>query len=447
LGDYDCPIWGRFVFAGDGTVIYAAPLPGVPAIYYGDAVDSNRDHNASLALEIIPFQDALSNAMTQAILSSKQNLSGVTWVDTDLVDEKEIQKLENVGEAFYRSRKFMRYSGRKWMRQQSDPDHAMFCTSFPWLDVNGIITTFNIILNLLERVVQISPQEMGGAASHEQSAQEIRYSQQGTSNRLLFSSAAVDRSTDAWKRQLYQYLMAYGEDEIYAQLRVEDLQNITEKELNELGFTIHRQVRPGEKHVQVNGAKTAIQLEYFSASRDGADRVDDKSIANAMTQVFIGAMQNPMLAQAIGPDQAVSLLNTIIKWLGLPDDFRMKAQAAQGNPEQMQQIMQEVQKAIGDSSQAVLKEVQNGLAPLVEALKKTMASSQEAQQMGQQNSITIEKLAQAVEAHANAIQNAPTPTPPEAYDSNSIGPLGPEQGPGIPAMAGPAPMPMVQNGA
>jgi hypothetical protein len=102
LGDYDCPIWIRLVLAADDTVIYAAPVCYDPAIiWWGYDFVQNRTHNASMTLEVLPFQDQFSNLLSQHLLSVKQNLANVSIIDNEIIPEEEVLKIENLGQRLF----------------------------------------------------------------------------------------------------------------------------------------------------------------------------------------------------------------------------------------------------------------------------------------------------------------------------------------------------------
>ena len=74
LGDYDEPIWIRFIVASDNTVLYAEPCCYSPILYSGYDTNSLRAKNTSLALEVLPYQDIAGNLLSQILLTCKQNL-------------------------------------------------------------------------------------------------------------------------------------------------------------------------------------------------------------------------------------------------------------------------------------------------------------------------------------------------------------------------------------
>ena len=436
IGDYDYPVWFRFVTGGDGTILYAAPLPACPIVHWGYDPDGSRYLNASLALEVLPFQDQVSNLTTQALLSVRQNLANVTFVDSDMVQEDDLRSIENRGEGMYRGLNFIRFSGRKFRQQQQDVRYAFGSVRFPQLDVPSILNAINAVLGILERVLVMSAQEIAGQATHEQSREEILNVQQSTSTRLNYTSMQVDRAIDGWKRQLYTYLMAFGADEVYGEISQDPA--YTPEVLQALGFNIvHTSADPDHGHL-VKGPKKQLQLEYFSATRDGNDRINNTTIAQAMIQILSGALANPMLAQAIGPQQAIQLMNQVLTEMGLPRDFKLRALPAQMPQEQQQQQVQQqlaqlsdqVKQFVQQGQQQVLQQVGSELKPLADAIKQSLS-------LGQDNKMAISKIVQLVtQMEQHGPMNNRLLQPPN--DNGRSQPALTIGGPAAPAMAQPA---------
>lgn len=338
IGTYKYPVWFRFVTGGDGTILYAAPLPDTPAVYLGYDPEESRSMQSSLALEVLPFQDQISNLLTQALLSVRQNLSNLTFVDQDIVDEKSLKTIENAGEAMFRKLNFLRFSGRKTRAAQQDVRYAFGSVRFPQLDVPQILGAINAVLAVLERVLVMSAQEIAGQATHEQSKEEIVNVKASTSTRLGYTGMGVDRGWEAWKRQLYSFLMAFGSPDVYAHLSHDP--EYTPELLGVLGFTVvNKAKRLDSKHL-VSGKKAMLQVEYFASTRDGAQRVNDTALAQAMLQMLGNALQNPMVAQAIGPEQSILLLNKVLEEMGLPEDFKLQAIPPQAPSDEQQKWLQ-----------------------------------------------------------------------------------------------------------
>ena len=397
LGDYDYPVWFRFVLGGDGTILYAAPLPDGPVLAWNYDPDESKTLTPSLALEILPFQDQISNLLTQALLSVRQNLANLTFVDQDIVDEKALREIENMGEAQFRKLNFMRFSGRKTRAAQQDVRFAFGSVRFPQLDVPSILNAINAVLAVLERVLVMSAQEIAGQATHEQSKQEILTVQQSTSTRLNYTAGQVDRAFDAWKRQLYTYLMAFGASEIYAQLSQDP--EYTKELLNMLGFTFEKARTFDGKHY-VEGNKKALQLEYFSSTREGAERINDTALAQAMLQMLSAALQNPMIAQVIGPQQSVMLINQILEQMGLPRDFKLRAMPPETNSSEQQQWLQQqlldltksVKQFVQQQDAEVQKQFKEQLKPLADAIKQAMQLGKDNQRVGQGNQTQLANI-------------------------------------------------------
>ncbi len=422
LGDYAQPVWFRFLVANSDTLLYAQPLPDCPVVYWGYDPDESREMNASLALEVLPSQDLVSNLLSQTILSVKQNLTNLTLVDEDILkDEKQIKQLENNGELWFRRINIFRYSGKLLQKlrntQQPRAEDAVKTVRFPQLDTNGTITAIRLVLDLLERVLVMSAQEVAGQATHEQSAEESRNVKISTQTRLEYTASSYDRSYDAWKRQLYSYLMAYGEDDIYAFITPNP--SFTDELFKEMDMEVIEQpAQHSDMKMLVKGKKKALlQLEYFASTRDGQDRTNHPALANAMTQFLASALSNQMLQQAIGPVQAIQLMNQALEQFGFPRDFKLQALPVASPDEQQQWVMQQLQalsqqmqqfvgQALTQSQQTVLQEVMKAMQPLQQATQQIAQALPQVQQAGQQaleksarNELAIAKIAEVLEHH------------------------------------------------
>ena len=234
LFDYDHDVWFRFCLAQDDTVVYAEPLPYCPSVYYGYDSNELQTVNPSLSLEILPFQDHVGNLLTQYLLSIKQNLTNLTFVDEDQVGSETVEDINDAGQNMYSTLNFVGYSSRQARVGQHDPSKAFTSFKFPQQNTADVINGVRSILDILERVLVLSAQEVGAAASHEQTAEEVRSIASYTSNRLQFTISAVDRAAYAWKKQVYDGLMAYGESQFYAQLQTP----VPREKLERLGFTV-----------------------------------------------------------------------------------------------------------------------------------------------------------------------------------------------------------------
>lgn len=386
LGDYDCPVWFRFLVAGDGcTILYATPVPYCPIIYYGYDADESRTKNASLSLEILPFQDHFSNMLTQILLTCKQNLANLTFIDEDQLmtgdpnqrqgTRETIDQIRNLGEDCYRFLNIFGYSSKKATRLQVGsrgvPD-VVQSFNFPRGNVSEMSNVLRTILEILERVLVMSSQEIAQAASHELRVDEVRNIAQSTSSRLQFTATPVDIARDAWKRQLYEALMAYGDEDFWVHLPSDV--PLTQEQLAKMGFTVHKKefLTPKDRwmHARINKKHlTAIPIWALVSTRDGEDRIDGTKIAQSMSLIMQSVLASPY-SNSIGADQFIAITNEICKLAGLPRDFKLRNMAPDTSPEQQQQAAQEQLKGVVETVLKIVNgQMQEEMKPLLDATK------------------------------------------------------------------------------
>lgn len=385
LGTYDCPIWMRFVVAGDqATILYAAPLPSCPITYAGYDEDANRKLNASMTLEIMPFQDQFGNLLTQMLLGVKNNLANLVMIDEDQVGEDAIEKIKNIGERFFRSLNVFGFSTKKQQRSQQRIQEAVQSFKFPQMNTVEIIGCMKVILDTMERVLVMSSQEVGQAASHEQTREEIINVKETSSSRQTFTAIPVDNMREAWKRQLYCYLMAYGEREFYAHIPSDV--PIAPPLLLALGFTAttpDSEMRgPGDKHMHVHTSLDHLKMELweFAGTKDGEDRQDEGKLAATLSSMLQELLANPITAQAIGADQALQFANQIAHWAGLPNDFAFHNAAPGASPQQAQEAAQQQLKQVVE---AVMAQITPELAKAIKPMADDLATIHQNQQVTQ----------------------------------------------------------------
>lgn len=431
LGDYPYPVWFRFVTASDRDVIFAQAFTYNPMTVFTGDYDEGRERNSSLGLEILPFQDHLGNLLTQNILSVKQNLMNMVFVNTDLVDENDLAQVKNMGEKAYRAIPFVKYSKKESDYLNKDVSQAFHSVSFPRHNTQEIAATVGLVLNMLERSLQFAAQEIGQAATHEQSATETNIIANNTSNRLNFTASFIDDGINAWKRQLYDATMSNGSEEVFTQIAADD--PITEETLKKLGFeAISKFESNGSKQMHVKGDKSALVLEGFASSREGENRINGAQVATAMVQLVQPYFSNPMLLEAIGAEQAIKIFNQLAKTVGLPSDFKLTAQPTTSPEEQAEdmkaqlaQLAQSVQESTLQQISAPLKQLGDAVGQINQMLQQTaeqvvqlkqenqaeqqaiQAAGQGTQQVAQENqqqTQAIQQIAEITAANQQAIQ-------------------------------------------
>lgn len=413
LGDYKYPVWFRFVFASDTTVLWAEPLAFSVLPTYAYDADFNRSRFRSLALEIIPFQDHVSNLLTNWIAATKENLQAPIFYDAEKVSAEHMTKLENLGHKIYGSRQYIPFNSTVNYRTKTDQREAFFTPDLTRHQTGELASLISGVLNMLDRIMQLSPQEIGQAAPHEQTAEETRVIAGNTNTRVSFTGSFIETGNYAKKQMLYDAMMAYADDEIT--VGITSAWATTEAEFNKLmdkvGLTIsddsnYDPENPEAMHT-VTAKKSAMQLESFASTRDGENRINNPAIADAMSKIFTAIAGNPAIVQSIGYQQLIELLNQIIQTSGLPKEFKLRGSNVnpEGNPEEqakqvqqmMQQFAEQVKQLIGQTQQETLAAAGQQTQQIVE---------QATQQMGEQiapMAQTVQQTAQSTQAQAEQI--------------------------------------------
>ncbi|MGW8178164.1 MAG: hypothetical protein ACWGQW_05255 [bacterium] len=382
LADYEPRMWFRMVMANDDDFLYVAPICYTPPLYMGYDYHEERNRNSSLTLEILPFQDHMSNLMTQTLLAAKANMAKAVFVNSDLVSQQYLDKIENMGEDFYRCLNFIPYSQRTTKLKQDDVRQAFFPVNFPVMNTVELTSAIRMLLDALERVLVFSAQEVGAVAAHEQTAEEVRVIGGAVSNRLQLTSSFIDDAIQAWKKQLYQALMGYGHKEVWGQIPSDP--PVDEALMKKIGFTVDEPGIPGISNTLVKGPLSSLKLEGFSSDREADDRINNVEVAGAMTNVLQFAMQNPVASMAIGADQFIQIINEIARIAGLPRDFKLVVKNRDkikeiegGQPSEAQQMMQQMQQTVAQLAEELMNKsaeqsaqiTQEAVAPLAEAVQ------------------------------------------------------------------------------
>lgn len=416
LFDYDKPIWMRFIYSNEVTVIHAMPFCYTPAVAYMYDYDQNRFQNSSLGLELVPWQDMLGNYLTQYLLSVKQNLANLVFYNTDLVDEDLVKKIQNMGEKFFRSVNFEPFSGKEagWVGQ--DIRRAFENFQMAKHDINGLAGAVQMLISVMERMLGFSAQEMGGAATHQQSATELSIVAANTGVRMNFTGGFVDDARSARKRLLYDAMLAHSSDEIFAQVAA--LNDMDRKALSDIGFEVEEE-SDGETRAGVKGKKAdLLMLDGFASDREGTKRIVDQKLAELMIQMFQSIFSNPVLIEKAGIDQIIKMLNEILLFAGVPSDFKIEVKEGEDVATQQQQVLEQIAPAIqqlvgqqvstlgqeiGQAIQGIQSQHEQIGGALQQLSEGQQATAQELEMVKQQVAQAIENIVTAVDQTAGVV--------------------------------------------
>jgi hypothetical protein len=405
IGSYEYPVTFRMVMSNYDTPVYIEPINCSPGAYYGYDSEGNRAKNASLTLEILPFQDQVSNILTQWILAVKKNLRNVTFVDKDIVPKEALDELKNNGEKNLRGDVYIPFSSRDIRAQIGDTRQAFYSPQLQLIPTHELQQLIRGILDMLERALQFSAQEIGQAASHEQSATESNIINNHIGNRVRFTGTYIDDGQWAKKKMIYDALMANGDDDIYAEVGMGFAES--QEEFEELCKKLKIEIvdSTGGGRFMVKASKDHLLVDAFVANRDGDNRINNPAIAAAASQMLGVVASNEALFMALGPQQVIELVNQICGLLDLPKDFRMKFDAKsmeQATPQIVQQmqkdiqgVVQQIASRIERGEKAVAKAIQDGDKQVAEGVMKVIGEQQ--QQVGQAIQTTQEGVVQTAE--------------------------------------------------
>ena len=438
LGTYKYPVWFRFVLASEDTVLYAEPLSFDRLATYAYDADFNRDRFRSMALEIVPFQDHLGNLLSHWILAVKQNLSNPILYDKDQIPATAMAELMNMGQKTYSGNIYVPFSSAENYRPKVNERSAFHQPQFARHNTGEIAALASALLAMLDRLLLVSPQETGQAASHEQTAEESRIVDRNMSTRVRFTGSFIRDGNAAKKKMLYDAIMAHADDDITANISsaMIDSEEEFKKTVARLGMTIADgpDYDPNDPKSMrtLKGKKSAIALEEFASTLGEEDRINTAGIAAAMSQVFTAIASNEVILQTLGPAQVVELLNQIIVTSGLPREFRLKANAvdpnagAQAQQEQLQKLIEgfaaQVKEALGQAQQQTLDAsqkqteamIQEAMGGIVQQLQPIAQAVAQGAQVDQQQQAQIEALATTVGQVTKAVSAVATVIAPAA---------------------------------
>lgn len=369
---YKYPVWHRFTMAGDDTVVWAQPCAYNPIWMMGYDYDQLAFHNPSFALELIPWQDHLGMLLTQMLLTAKQNLADVTFYNEMVVDKEDITQLKNLGERRYRARQFIGFNALKMNAAKVDMDHVFSNVDFQKMPIAELQQCIPTCLTIMERVLGISAQTTGGAASHQQSKAEVIQTNVSSTNRIQKISTSVDQAEDAWMRQLYEADQAYGDASVTAEVSA-DIPDV-KKHLEKMNYTITSE---DDDALFVVGKKENLRLEGFASRNMGPRHENDKETAAIISQTVSTVAGQPDLHKAIGAKNLLRLLEWAARLAGAPMDFHLRINK---DADKDQEVPENIQKAIQQAAQVVMQAVEEKIAkPVAQEVAQDKAQIEQIQ--------------------------------------------------------------------
>lgn len=371
LYDYEYPVWHRFVMAAEDTVVWCSPLGYNPSVAYMYDHDQGRAFNSSLGLELMPWQDMMSNYLTQLLISVKQNLASVVFWNKDLLDDKYVELIDNLGEKLYRKTNFIPFSRQEWSWQKQTERDVFHRVDMPRHNTQEVLMAINTMLMVMERMLGYTPEEVGGRSSAEESATAAGIRETHRGIRIGFTGSFIDEARHARKSQLYQAGMNYWDDEIFAEIA--EMNDAKEADLKDMEFEIEYPAKGDHTKAGVKGKKANLTLSGFAFERDTSSNMPDNQVAAAMIQTFQAIFANPAMVEQLGVPQLIDLFNQMLVYAGLPKDFRLKLDTTKKSPVQEQtEVIQGLQTQVGEAVKALQTQAAESDAKIVQQTQAEM---------------------------------------------------------------------------
>jgi hypothetical protein len=333
IGTLNADVWVRFVIAGDTTVVAAEFLPSRPAAYGGINEKDDRVISQSRAMELMGYQDQMTNLWSQLLFTLKTGMIQIWCVDKNVLDKGTIEYIEKMmkGDTYYATPHALFYDGSKLAEagftNPSTNSRAILQIVQAQIQqqLDNIMKSISELLNLCERLMVISPNELGQPNPREVSARETSEIATSVNAISSFISDGIDEQRAAVKRIIYESLRCMSCYEV----RVPVIGRYNVKTIKAAGFELPESYTnaPDDQIVTVKttitGTVDELEFEYYFDSRDGAERAVNTQTAQALGNVIAQFIQIPALAKAIGKRRLFEWANEVTRLSGAAFDLKL----------------------------------------------------------------------------------------------------------------------------
>lgn len=450
FGEYNHPVWTRFLVAGDGTVVFAEFMPSTPGAVASFNENDSRLMSISCAHEIMPYQDQMSNLITAMLLKIQQELLTFVSINSDIItnpeDRKKIRSILEGGH-YASSPIVAEVSFSKLADMGLKPGDAFTIKRAvdgqSTQSITDCIRGQAQLIQMMERLLALSPHEQGQTASHEITAKETSVIEATTSTVYGFISDAIDELRSAKKRIVFESLVACSKSD----WQVPVVNRYDEATIAAAGFTAMDDsdpVKAGPRYVTltVNARKFGRVHDYVFTSRDGAERPINTSSAQALVQMLGNLPAIAAAGQIIGKVKLYEIMNEIFRSatgtdLALevqPGDEKMAGDQTEQLGQMVNQFAQQFQSFVQQQQQAnqqfgqsaqVTDQLGQAVAQLAKQVEQTAGRVAEIESIPSQTTMKVAEsikyadtppdVQRQIEAIAGLTPSTqtPPPTPPE----------------------------------
>lgn len=405
IGDYPFPVWVRFVVASDKTVVHAEFLPSTPAAYCGFNENDSRQVNVGLSHEVMSYQDQMSNLINLLLSAIQADSFMVIGINTDVIKDPKMretikQRLE--GKNWASHPLVIEYS--KGDQQDVGIDNkesvVTLMESKQVQNITSIIQAMGELIQIVEKLMAMSPAEQGQPAPREISATEVNEISATTSSVYNFISDAIDDFHAAKKRIIYESTMACSKSK---EVRLPVLNRYSAKTIKAAGFTpVAEETEdfsdPNMARRTVIGSVKMLKHDYIFTTRDGAERPTNTQSANVLVQLLSQILAMPSVAQGMGKEKLYSIINEVFRLSGTGVDLNLELKEGEDDSlgvDQVEQLAQTVEQLTKS-----MQELADGVKGNSEELQKQEQVNQEQQQaLGM-----VGQLAAEVKKHAESLE-------------------------------------------
>lgn len=330
IGSYPYPVWVRFITAGDNTIIHAELMPSRPAAFMTFNDSDGRSDNISFAHELMPYQDAMNNLLNAMQSIIEMDCAKQIMIDKDALDastrEQFIQKMR--GQDWAGSPTVVEVSFSK-LRDLGinikDVIHTNGTTGSQQT-IESILRAIAQLVALVEKLIAMSPAELGQPAPREISATEVHEISQTTSTVASFISDGIDAYREAKKRIQYEGLIACGTQP----LNVPVVHRYTTAVIEKAGFQVADGIEEADNGKQtIVGTVKKLRHTMVFSSRDGSERPQNVKASQSLVQLLQVVAPDPDLRKEIGKERMFLIINEIFRLSGAKIDLKLEAGESQ----------------------------------------------------------------------------------------------------------------------
>jgi len=349
ISDYPYDVWMHLTVASDNTVIWGEFLPSFPAVYGGINENDSRMANLSMAHEIMPFQDQMTNILSQMLRDMKSAMFQIWMLNEDVLTDEMKEYIKRAMEAgdWYVDPKMLFFSGRSAEDLGLNVDQAIKMVEIDaGKRINQAFSAINQLLGLVERLLILSPQELGQPAPREISATEVAAIANTTDSIYSFISDGIDEQRAGVKKLLYESFVNCGQESFTLPVT----NRYTEQTVQEAGLTPAEQGTSGKGMAvqSVMGTPRNLVHDYIFSSRDGAERVLNSQAATTLVQL----VSNPIIPQLLGKKRLFEIINEIFRMSGTNYNTRLEVGETEEDDIQDPTIAAEQARAAAGAQQA-----------------------------------------------------------------------------------------------